>query len=82
MGAAVRLQIHPSFLFIQIVLVPTDDSGLARRCEIFRELAMEILSGRRDDRTGLPAECEVYFRLPRVSWRETGSSAERKSAKK
>ncbi|KAA0189501.1 Laminin beta chain, partial [Fasciolopsis buskii] len=67
---------YTEILITDIVLVPTDDSGLARRCEIFRELAMEILSGRRDDRTGLPAECEVYFRLPRVSWRETGSSAE------
>ncbi|TGZ57822.1 hypothetical protein CRM22_009869 [Opisthorchis felineus] len=68
---------YTEILITDIVLVPTDDSGLARRCEVYRELAMDILSGRTEDRRGLPPECEVYFRLPRVSWRETGSVAER-----
>ncbi|RTG88311.1 laminin, beta 1 [Schistosoma bovis] len=61
----------------QIILIPTDDSDLARRCEVYREIAMEILAGRREDRTGLPPECEVYFRLPRLSWKESSSVAQR-----
>ncbi|KAF5404743.1 Laminin beta 1 [Paragonimus heterotremus] len=68
---------YTEILLTDIVLIPTDDSILARRCEVFREIAMDILSGRVEDRSGLPQECEVYFRLPRVSWRETGSVAER-----
>ncbi|CAH8572031.1 unnamed protein product [Heterobilharzia americana] len=60
-------------LITDIVLIPTDDSDLARRCEPFREIAMEILAGRREDRTTIPTECEVYFRLPRLSWRESSS---------
>ncbi|CAL8096731.1 unnamed protein product [Calicophoron daubneyi] len=67
---------YTEILITDIFLVPTDDSELARHCEQYREMATEIISGRRLDRTGLPTECEVYFRLPRVSWRETGSSAE------
>ncbi|CAH8537923.1 unnamed protein product [Dicrocoelium dendriticum] len=68
---------YTEILITDIILVPTDDSGLARRCEAYREIAMRILSGHTEDRSGLPTECEVYFRLPRVSWRETGSVAER-----
>ncbi|CAH8581151.1 unnamed protein product [Schistosoma haematobium] len=64
-------------LITDIILIPTDDSDLARRCEVYREIAMEILAGRREDRTGLPPECEVYFRLPRLSWKESSSVAQR-----
>ncbi|KAH8870413.1 Laminin subunit beta-1 [Schistosoma japonicum] len=64
-------------LITDIILIPSDDSDLARRCESYREIAMEILAGRREDRTGIPPECEVYFRLPRLSWRESSSVAQR-----
>lgn len=60
----------------QIILVPTEDSELAHKCEAYREIALEILAGKTNIQPGFPPECEVYFRLPRISWKETESTAQ------